>query len=157
MLLRAREIPLPPVQAPGDDVAQTPRVAVLFSGAVDCTVLARLAHDIIPSSQAIDLLNVAFENPRAIQAAKVASRAQNGAHGKVGSSPANSSVGSGDHTEMPLPDVETLYSGHANTAVFEICPDRKTGRKSLQELRRVCPQRIWNFVEESCLEDCSRP
>lgn len=39
-------------------------VAVLFSGGLDCTVLARLAHDILPSGQTIDLLNVAFENPR---------------------------------------------------------------------------------------------
>lgn len=29
---------------------------------------------------------------------------------------------------------------------FEV-PDRKTGRMSLEELRTVCPDRIWNFVE----------
>ena len=40
------------------------RIAVLFSGGLDCTLLARLAHDILPSEQSIDLLNVAFENPR---------------------------------------------------------------------------------------------
>ncbi|KAK0253447.1 hypothetical protein LTR91_013476 [Friedmanniomyces endolithicus] len=39
-------------------------LAILFSGGLDCTVLARLAHDIYPTNQTIDLLNVAFENPR---------------------------------------------------------------------------------------------
>lgn len=40
------------------------RVAVLFSGGLDCTILARLAHELIPNEQTIDLFNVAFENPR---------------------------------------------------------------------------------------------
>ena len=40
------------------------RVAVLFSGGLDCTVLARIAHDLLPPDQGIDLINVAFENPR---------------------------------------------------------------------------------------------
>ncbi|KAL5400001.1 hypothetical protein PMIN02_000121 [Paraphaeosphaeria minitans] len=40
------------------------RVAILFSGGLDCTLLARLAHELIPREQGIDLLNVAFENPR---------------------------------------------------------------------------------------------
>lgn len=39
-------------------------LAVLFSGGLDCTLLARLSHDILDSAQPIDLLNVAFENPR---------------------------------------------------------------------------------------------
>ncbi|CAH7666030.1 asparagine synthase-domain-containing protein [Phakopsora pachyrhizi] len=42
------------------------RVAVLFSGGLDCTTLALLAHSHIPSSESIDLLNVAFENTRSI-------------------------------------------------------------------------------------------
>lgn len=44
------------------------RIAVLFSGGLDCTLLARLAHDILPISEAVDLLNVAFENPRVVAA-----------------------------------------------------------------------------------------
>ena len=40
------------------------KLAILFSGGLDCTVLARLAHDMLPLSEPIDLLNVAFENPR---------------------------------------------------------------------------------------------
>ena len=55
--------------------SETPdiRVAVLFSGGLDCTVLARLASDAMPQDQGIDLVNVAFENPR------LASRVPNGA------------------------------------------------------------------------------
>jgi asparagine synthetase B (glutamine-hydrolysing) len=41
-------------------------MAILFSGGLDCTVLARLCHDILPAATAIDLLNVAFENPRIV-------------------------------------------------------------------------------------------
>lgn len=57
--LRVLDVPLPP-NATSTDA----RVAVLFSGGLDCTVLARLSHDMIPSDQCIDLINVAFENPR---------------------------------------------------------------------------------------------
>ncbi|CAD0082930.1 unnamed protein product, partial [Aureobasidium vineae] len=39
-------------------------LAILFSGGLDCTLLARLSHDIFDPAQPIDLLNVAFENPR---------------------------------------------------------------------------------------------
>jgi len=47
------------------------RVAVLFSGGLDCTLLARLTHDILPHDHPIDLLNVAFENPRVVTARAV--------------------------------------------------------------------------------------
>jgi asparagine synthetase B (glutamine-hydrolysing) len=50
------------------------KVAVLFSGGLDCTVLARLAHDLLPADEPIDLLNVAFENPRVVTAAAAAHR-----------------------------------------------------------------------------------
>lgn len=45
--------------------SQPAAVAVLFSGGLDCTVLARLLHETLAASCAIDLVNVAFENPRA--------------------------------------------------------------------------------------------
>lgn len=41
-------------------------VAVLFSGGLDCTTLALLAHQHIPAHESIDLINVAFENPRSL-------------------------------------------------------------------------------------------
>jgi asparagine synthetase B (glutamine-hydrolysing) len=91
---------------------------VLFSGGLDCTVLARLASDAIPAEQPIDLLNVAFENPR------VASN-------------------------LKLQSVEDLY---------ELCPDRITGRKAFSELVECCPTRTWRFVtvfETSWLQGCA--
>ena len=56
-------IPVPPSAA----LSPAP-LAILFSGGLDCTLLARLCHDLLPLEQEIDLLNVAFENPRAIVA-----------------------------------------------------------------------------------------
>ncbi|KAK0543210.1 hypothetical protein OC861_006492 [Tilletia horrida] len=44
-------------------------VAVLFSGGLDCATVALLAHHCMDPAQPIDLLNVALENPRSIQAA----------------------------------------------------------------------------------------
>jgi asparagine synthetase B (glutamine-hydrolysing) len=81
----------------------------LFSGGLDCTVLARLLDDIVAEGQSVDLINVAFENPRI--------RAQ-----------------------RPDAALDDLY---------EICPDRVTGRKSFAELVKVCPRRRWRFVAVS--------
>jgi asparagine synthetase B (glutamine-hydrolysing) len=65
LALRVLNVPDPP-QLPDTQTAfGTPaRIAVLFSGGLDCTMLARIAHELIPLSEPIDLLNVAFENPR---------------------------------------------------------------------------------------------
>jgi asparagine synthetase B (glutamine-hydrolysing) len=43
---------------------QDANIAVLFSGGLDCTILARMCHDLLPLGETVDLLNVAFENPR---------------------------------------------------------------------------------------------
>lgn len=40
------------------------KIAILFSGGLDCTVLARTCHDLLPEPEPVDLLNIAFENPR---------------------------------------------------------------------------------------------
>jgi asparagine synthetase B (glutamine-hydrolysing) len=58
--VRISNLPVPPS---GSDPKEA-RIAVLFSGGLDCTVLARLAADILPPDQVVDLINVAFENPR---------------------------------------------------------------------------------------------
>ncbi|KAJ5779427.1 hypothetical protein N7457_007147 [Penicillium paradoxum] len=63
--LRIQNIPNPP----GYIAGETAKTAVLFSGGLDCTLLARLSHDILPIEEPIDLLNVAFENPRVAAAA----------------------------------------------------------------------------------------
>ena len=40
------------------------RLAVMFSGGLDCSILAALASSICSCDEPIDLLNVAFEDPR---------------------------------------------------------------------------------------------
>ncbi|KEZ39982.1 hypothetical protein SAPIO_CDS8960 [Scedosporium apiospermum] len=62
--LRVLNIPQPPRVPAVSDYEVDTRVAVLFSGGLDCTVLARLASELLPPEQGIDLINVAFENPR---------------------------------------------------------------------------------------------
>lgn len=59
---RVLDVPEPPNATPEVDV----RIAILFSGGLDCTVLARLSHELVPIGQGLDLINVAFENPRQV-------------------------------------------------------------------------------------------
>ncbi|KAK8069182.1 Asparagine synthetase domain-containing protein [Apiospora phragmitis] len=61
--LRVLGIPEPPRPADHQSDVDT-RVAVLFSGGLDCTILARMADELLPTTQGIDLINVAFQNPR---------------------------------------------------------------------------------------------
>lgn len=69
--LRVRDIPKPPVE---DESLGDTRVAVLFSGGLDCAVLARLTHELLDDGYGIDLLNVAFENPRVVAQLKKEAR-----------------------------------------------------------------------------------
>ncbi|KAH0538648.1 hypothetical protein FGG08_004785 [Glutinoglossum americanum] len=163
LALRIRDIPeLIKPSNPSDPAALLPgmaerpaKVAILFSGGLDCTVLARLAHDILPSDQAIDLLNVAFENPRVVEASK----ANRGKDTKTKKKGRNSRIAltQSDPTSMEL---ETPMSSHPIEAAkhklaivsgmqsaYEMCPDRITGKKSLAELREICHGRQWNFIE----------
>ncbi|KAL6242935.1 hypothetical protein RBB50_010035 [Rhinocladiella similis] len=48
--------------------ADSAKVAILFSGGLDCTLLARIIHEVLPPGEVVDLLNVAFENPRSLAA-----------------------------------------------------------------------------------------
>jgi asparagine synthetase B (glutamine-hydrolysing) len=83
------------------------RVAVLFSGGLDCSVLAWLIHTFLPPNEGIDLINVAFENPRIVAA---------------------QSIKPGD--------------------VYNVCPDRVTGRAGWEELRMLSAgKRNWRFIE----------
>lgn len=62
--LQLRLTSIPSVKESGKNPVASARVAILFSGGLDCSVLARLCHDILPPTAPIDLLNVAFHNPR---------------------------------------------------------------------------------------------
>ncbi|RAH72083.1 asparagine synthetase domain-containing protein [Aspergillus aculeatinus CBS 121060] len=76
LALRINNVREPPTSPTGSRV----KVAVLFSGGLDCSLLARLSHEILPENETIDLLNVAFENPRVAAAA-----AKQGGGGDIGS------------------------------------------------------------------------
>ncbi|MCJ1288281.1 hypothetical protein MMC26_007636 [Xylographa opegraphella] len=85
-------------------------LAILFSGGLDCTLMARLVHDILPLNVSIDLINVAFENPRVIAAANAlaAQKEQNAV-----------SIAS---SYSKCPDRLTGYSSCAE--LLKICPGR---------------------------------
>ena len=132
--LRVLDIPVPPALSTDQNV----RVAVLFSGGLDCTVLARMIHDILPSDQDVDLINVAFENPRVVQAA-AKSRKQNASNSKT------------DEAEVYMNGQNMLVDGSPSRRLspYENCPDRETGRKAFKELQAICPVRKWRFIAVS--------
>ncbi|XP_018331862.1 asparagine synthetase domain-containing protein CG17486 isoform X2 [Agrilus planipennis] len=73
---------------------------VLFSGGIDCAILAFLCDKFSSKERPIDLINVAFSK-----------------------------------------------TNNYNT------PDRETGLSTLEELKELCPDRKWNFVEINISED----
>lgn len=81
---------------------------ILFSGGVDCSMVAILADTFIDAEQPIDLMNVAFE--------------------------------------------KVCYNKKPDNINW-IVPDRLTGLETLEELRRLRPQRTWNFVEINITRD----
>lgn len=83
----------------------------------------------VPKDEPIDLLNVAFENPR-----KLMSRA----HGNVGGLP-----------KRQKRELKREQKNSEHTLKSYMVPDRVTGLQELEELRRLCPGRVWNFVRPS--------
>ena len=102
LAIRVQHIPIGP-GSPSTSV----RIAILFSGGLDCTVLARLVHDILPKEHDVDLLNVAFENPRVISAAK---------------SNSSYTAPSAPSPYHHCPDRKTGVSSYAE--LLQICPGR---------------------------------
>ncbi|KAL8964776.1 MAG: hypothetical protein Q9183_004225, partial [Haloplaca sp. 2 TL-2023] len=98
LALRATSIPTPP-----SDHAAPVKLAILFSGGLDCSILAGIVHDLLPLSEDVDLLNVAFENPRVLKAANAS----------------NTSPTSGF---SQCPDRITGLSSHAE--LQRVCPGR---------------------------------
>ncbi|KAG8996595.1 hypothetical protein FRB94_008194 [Tulasnella sp. JGI-2019a] len=124
--LRVQHIPLMNVSAAGQ-----PRVGILFSGGIDCSVLAYLTHRHLPITEPIDLLNVAFENPRVLNASTSSSTS------KASKKSRRAKAGALNNEEDTFSNTKGMYD----------VPDRLTGLEQLQELRRVCQNRTWNFVE----------
>ncbi|KAF9427547.1 hypothetical protein BGZ76_002299 [Entomortierella beljakovae] len=106
------------------------RVGILFSGGLDCLCLAALADRFLPEGEAIDLLNVGFENPRAVKA-RAADEARALLRQKKQGITASSTS---SQNTRPQPSKYNV-------------PDRVTGYESLAELKRIAPNRHWNFVE----------
>uniref|UniRef100_A0A6P4EII0 Asparagine synthetase domain-containing protein CG17486-like n=2 Tax=Drosophila rhopaloa TaxID=1041015 RepID=A0A6P4EII0_DRORH len=77
------------------------KVCILFSGGIDCTILALLAHKFVPVNEPIELINVAFESIE------------------------------GQNISENLWDV----------------PDRRTSSMSINELKKLCPERCWNMLQ----------
>jgi hypothetical protein len=86
----------------------------------------------LPADEPIDLLNVAFENPRAIANAQRerAERERIAARRKL--------KGKG---KAELPEAEGDIA-----SPYDV-PDRVTGRETVAELRKLHPEREWRFVE----------
>ncbi|KAI8351560.1 asparagine synthase-domain-containing protein [Mortierella sp. GBAus27b] len=108
------------------------RVAILFSGGLDCLCLAAFADRYLPQGEAIDLLNVGFENPRSVRAKAAEEALAQKRLNKQGASTSNS--GSSSQSARTIESKFTV-------------PDRVTGYESLAELRAIAPHRNWNFVE----------
>jgi hypothetical protein len=85
----------------------------------------------VPMDEPIDLLNVAFENPRKIQVQ---------VDGNIGALPKR-------ERKRLLQALDTNGKGTGNKELSShMVPDRVTGLQEVEELRRLCPGRVWNFV-----------
>lgn len=71
--LRLRVTNIPDLSSLTKSALEHAKVAILFSGGLDCGLLARLVHEVLPIEEPVDLLNVAFENPRVVAAANAGS------------------------------------------------------------------------------------
>jgi len=87
-----------------------------------CPFICQSVMRHVPKHEPIDLLNVAFENPRKLKHA-------NG----IPSTPRR-------RARLPV-HLEPI------SPVDYLVPDRVGGLEEVEELRRLCPNRIWNFVE----------
>ncbi|KAI8095492.1 asparagine synthase-domain-containing protein [Thamnidium elegans] len=112
------------------------RIAILFSGGLDCICLAALADKHLPVSESIDLLNVAFENPRIEKARIQKVKTKKNKNKK-------------NLEEKPVVEESVVEKQMIEEAVRSIydTPDRLTGRAGVEELRNIAPNRTWNFVE----------
>lgn len=99
------------------------KVGILFSGGLDSTILAALANEFVPPGEPIDLLNVAFEREK-----------------KKGNT--NRKAAREKKHVNALEEKEVTY----------LVPDRITGKKALDDLKRLSPNRQWNFVQVSKLD-----
>lgn len=99
------------------------RIGVLFSGGIDSMMISALADKFVPEDEAIDLINVAFEQKP----------------------PLNSSQNK-DRRKTKLRQGNARQVAMETPRKFDV-PDRLTGISGLEELQRQNPTRQWNFIE----------
>ncbi|KAJ3139079.1 Asparagine synthetase domain-containing protein 1 [Physocladia obscura] len=134
-------------------------LAILFSGGLDCMVLAALAAQHLPCGSQIDLLNVAFDNPRVRKAAAEASEREKHAQrkktkkiNKMAKNIGSTDDGNGKKIEGN-PNENGNYAETIRSKVLDYpshlfaVPDRKTGLKGFKELRQSFPHIKWRFLE----------
>lgn len=94
------------------------KIGILFSGGLDSTILAALADEFVPLGEPIDLLNVAFERER---------------------------------KKLKLNRKQAREKKHLDSAEEKestyLVPDRITGKRALDDLKKLYPNRQWNFVQ----------
>jgi hypothetical protein len=91
----------------------------------DESKIASVRH--IPLDEPIDLLNVAFENPRKLM---------------------TQALGNAGGLSKKQKKERQRRQEHALDTSYMV-PDRVTGLQELEELRHLCPGRVWNFVRHS--------
>jgi hypothetical protein len=89
---------------------------------LDSTIIAALADEFVPPGEPIDLLNVAFEREK--KKRNLSRKAER--------------------------EKKHIHSSEAKEVTY-LVPDRITGKKALDDLRRLYPNRQWNFVQVSKL------
>ncbi|KAJ9480001.1 Asparagine synthetase domain-containing protein [Pseudozyma hubeiensis] len=138
-----------------DQPADEAHVAILFSGGLDCTTLALLADRHVPKKQPIDLLNVGFENVRAIEAAKLESEKRMRSRLKAAQKKGKKSAAQIRTMDSDIVDsdqkgaftgIEPDHTDEAHTTDIYSVPDRLTGISSYTELLTLSPHRRWNFI-----------
>jgi len=154
---RVLTIPFPPKSSTANS---KPRIAVLFSGGLDCTVVARLVDKVLPEGEGIDLINVAFENPRKLDASAVGPRKGKKKEtkkdrqdkAKLEKMLEEGLEIKGEEEESVTPEDEletstpTSEEPSISTSIYDV-PDRLTGLESWRELCQLNPERRWNFVK----------
>jgi hypothetical protein len=85
----------------------------------------------ISLDEPIDLLNVAFENPRKLQVQL---------DGNIRALPKQRRK-----QKVKTVDPDSSDTAHRELSTYMV-PDRETGLQEVEELKRLCPGRVWNFV-----------
>ncbi|GAA6014243.1 hypothetical protein JCM11491_005012 [Sporobolomyces phaffii] len=174
---RVLTIPIPASPSPYPSSSPPPRVGILFSGGLDCTTLALLVDEVLPKGEAIDLINVSFENPRKVDLARgglgpgginnnnnkkkkkkkeTKKERQDRIKREENGEPEPDAVAA---EQPPIPTTTTTTTADETNDEFPLpksssssssiydVPDRVTGLETYGELERVRPDRRWNFVK----------